>query len=478
MKIQTAANRRDGTVDLTEGNLFKKIILFTLPIIFTGVLQLLFNAADVIVVGKFAGDAALAAVGSTGALINLIVSLLIGLSVGAGVCASRCFGAKDKKGMEELVHTAILTSIIGGFAIGVIGYILSKYFLIWMNTHETVIDKATLYVRIYFVGVPFTIVYNFGAAILRAVGDTRRPLIFLVISGVINVLFNLGFVILLKMDVDGVAIATVISQIISCVLVLICLTRSKADYHLDFNRLRIVKDKFREIIVVGLPAGIQGSLFSISNVIVQSSINSFGDIAMSGNAAAANIEGFVYISMNAFHQTAMNFTGQHIGAKKEDKLGKIAALCLSCVVITGVVLGVGAFLAARPLLNIYTDNPEVVEFGVKRMSYICSIYFLCGIMDVLSGMLRGMNMSTVSMIITLLSVCGLRIVWIMTAFRALRSLDILYASYPISWSVCLIAQTIVFIFAYSRIMKLRKRATEEAGAEGKEPKTEAVKAPV
>ncbi|MBO7377381.1 MAG: MATE family efflux transporter [Clostridia bacterium] len=451
-----AAKRRDGTVDLTEGNLFKKIILFTLPIIFTGVLQLLFNAADVVVVGKFAGDAALAAVGSTGALINLIVSLLIGLSVGAGVCASKCFGAKDKKSMEELVHTAMLTSIIGGIVIGVIGFILSKYFLVWMNTHETVIEKATLYVRIYFIGVPFTIVYNFGAAILRAVGDTRRPLIFLVISGVINVLFNLGFVILLKMDVDGVAIATVIAQVISCVLVLICLVRTGADYRLDFTRLRIVKDKLKEIIVVGLPAGIQGSLFSISNVIVQSSINSFGDIAMSGNAAAANIEGFVYMAMNAFHQTAMNFTGQHIGAKKENKLGKIALLCLSCVTVTGLVLGVGAFLLARPLLNIYTDNPEVVEFGVKRMSYICSIYFVFGIMDVLSGMLRGMNMSTVSMVITLLSVCGLRIVWIMTAFRTFRSLDILYASYPISWAACLIVQTIVFVFAYSRIRKRRK----------------------
>ena len=420
-------------------------------------------------VGRFASDTALAAVTSTGALINLIVNFAMGLSVGSGVCMAKCFGSKDEKGMEETVHTSMLTALIGGLVFGVIGFIFSKYFLVWMDTPANVIDQATLYVRIYFVGVPSSIIYNFGAAILRAVGDTRRPLYFLVTAGVINVLFNLAFVLLLGMDVDGVAWATVISQVVSSALVVIYLLKVKDCHRLVIKKLRIVKDKFRHILSVGLPAGVQGSLFSISNVIIQSSINSFGDVAMSGNGAAGNIEGFVYISMNAFHPTALSFTGQHIGAKKAGRIGKIALLCLSCVTVVGLVLGIGAYLLGGPLLSIYVgNNAEVIGYGITRLSYISSIYFICGLMDVFSGLLRGLDRSLEATIITLVCVCGLRIVWIYTVFAANRTLDILYLSYPVSWGICVMAQAAMFAFAYAKAKK-KEKAALSAGEEVRRP---------
>ncbi|MBP5307604.1 MAG: MATE family efflux transporter [Clostridia bacterium] len=451
----------NATVDLTKGPLFKNIVKFTIPIIFTGILQLFFNAADIVVVGRFASETALAAVTSTGALINLIVNFAIGLSVGAGVCMAKCFGSKDADGMEQTVHTAMLTSVIGGVAVGVSGFIFSKYFLVWMDTPSNVIDQATLYVRIYFTGVPFSIIYNFGAAVLRAVGDTRRPLLFLVTAGIINVLFNLAFVLIFGMDVDGVAYATVISQVVSCVLVTAYLMKVK-DYHrLDIKKLRIVKDKFTQILIVGLPAGVQGSLFSISNVIIQSSINSFGDVAMSGNGAAANIEGFVYISMNAFHQTALSFTGQHVGAKKVYRTGKIALLCLACVTVVGGVSGVGAYLMGRPLISVYVgdNNTEVIKYGIIRMTYVCVPYFLCGLMDVFSGLLRGLNRSVEATFITLVCVCVLRLVWIYTVFAENHTLPVLYFSYPLSWGICVLAQAGMFWAAYA---KAKKREREES----------------
>lgn len=452
---QTNETLKDkNSVDLTEGNLVKKIILYTLPIIATGILSLLFNAADIIVVGRYASDTALAAVSATSALINLIVNLILGLAVGAGVGVAKCFGSKDDDGMSKMVHTSMLTSVIGGLFFGVFGYIFAKYFLELMATPENVIDQSSLYVKIYFIGIPFAIVYNFGAAILRSVGDTKRPLIFLIIAGVVNVILNLFFVIVLKMDVDGVAWATTISQVLSMILVVVYLIKVKASYRLYIKKLRIHKSSLKEILLIGIPAGVQGSLFSISNVIIQSGINSFGDVAMSGNGAAGNIEGFVYTSMNAFHQTALAFIGQHIGANKCHRIGKITLICVLMVSGVGLVLGIGAFLLARPLLSIYAPGrDDVIEFGITRMSYVCAPYFLCGIMDVLSGASRGMGKSISTMIITLVSVCGLRILWIYTVFRQFHKLSVLYISYPISWAVCVAAQAVAFVLAYSKIKK-------------------------
>jgi putative MATE family efflux protein len=460
-KQARARVRADGTVDLTEGSLFKNIIKFTVPIIITGVLQLLFNAADIVVVGRYASDTALAAVSSTGALINLIVNLLMGLSVGAGVCVARCFGSRDERGMHEVVHTSMLVAMVGGVIFGLIGFFFARIFLVWMGTPDNVIDQASLYVKIYFVGVPFSVVYNFGAAILRSVGNTKRPLLFLIIAGIINVICNLFFVMVLEMDVAGVAWATAISQIISCVLVVAHLLRVKGSHRFIFTKMKIYGDKLKQIIIVGLPAGIQGSLFSVSNVLIQSSINSFGDIAMSGNGVAGNIEGFVYITMNSFHQTALTFTGQHIGARKQERIKSITAICLLCVAVVGLLLGNGAYLLGRPLIGIYEPGrDDVAAFGLTRMSIVSTTYFICGLMDVFSGILRGMGKSISSMIITLICVCGIRVAWIYTAFAVSLTLLTLYLSYPISWLICVVAQAILFIFAYRSM--LRRISLEKA----------------
>lgn len=423
-------------------------------------MQLLFNAADLVVVGNSTNDTALPAVGATGSLVNLIVNLLIGLSVGAGVCAAKYYGAHDDKSMHELVHTAIPTAAIGGVIFGAIGFAFADIFLKLMDTPDDIIVQATLYVRIYSIGIPFSIVYNFGAAILRSVGDTTRPLIFLVIAGVVNVLFNLMFVLLFHMDVDGVATATAISQALSAVMVIVYMMRVKDSHRFEPKKMRFYKDKFAKILVIGLPAGIQGSLFSISNVIIQKSINGFGKIVISGNTSAANLEGFVYIGMNAFHQTALNFTGQHIGAKKYKRIKKIILLCLLSVSVIGLVLGVGVYLLGAPLLNIYSPGKdEIIAYGLLRLKYICLPYFLCGVMDVLSGLLRGMGYSISSMVITLACVCGFRILWIYTVFAmpAYHNLITLLLSYLISWLLCCIMQGGLLLFAYIRMMKKAKR---------------------
>lgn len=461
-RAQAVLRNQKATKDLTTGPLLKNIILFTLPIIATGTLQLLFNAADIIVVGNYASNTALAAVGSTSALINLIVNLIMGLSVGAGVSVARCFGSKDEQGVHEVVHTSILTAIIGGVVFGCIGFFLAGIFLRWMDTPANVIEQSTLYVKIYFLGVPFMVVYNFGASILRSVGDTKHPLIFLVIAGVANVLLNLVFVIVLKMDVAGVACATAIAQVISCTLVLLYLTRVEDCHRLNFKKLKIYGEKFKKMLVVGIPAGVQGSLFSISNVIIQSSINGFGDIVMSGNAAAGNIEGFVFTAMNSFHQAALTFVGQHVGAKKEGRIKNITLLCTCCVTAVGLIMGIGAFLLGRPLLGLYAEGEyeaSIIEYGLKRMSIVSTTYFICGIMDVFSGILRGMGKSVSAMIISLTGVCGFRVLWIFTVFAAHKTIGVLYLSYPISWLISITAQMILFAFSYRAMMK-RVRARE------------------
>lgn len=438
-------------MDMCSGALLPKILLYSLPLMLSGILQLLFNAADVVVVGRFAGNDALAAVGSTSALINLLVNVFIGLSVGANVMVARFFGAGQKKELEEMVHTAILTSLVSGVILIFVGLGLSRPALTLMDTPENVIDQAVLYIRIYFVGMPAMMLYNFGSAILRAVGDTRRPLYFLLAAGVINVILNLIFVIPLGMGVAGVALATIISQTISALLVLVCLMRTESDYRVSLKKLRIVRDKMLKMIQIGLPAGLQGALFSISNVLIQSSVNSFGSVAMAGNTAAQNLEGFVYTAMNSLHQTCISFTGQNYGARQYRRMGKILLICQGCVIAVGVIMGNGVYLTGDTLLKLYSPDAEVIAYGKLRLLYICTTYALCGMMDVMVGSLRGMGYSIMPMLVSLTGACLFRVVWIMTVFKAYHSLEVLYVSYPISWALTFAVHLLCFLIVYRRI---------------------------
>lgn len=438
-------------LDMCEGPIFSKIVLFSIPLILTGILQLLYNAVNIIVVGRFVGSTALAAVGSTSSLINLIVNLFIGLSVGAGVVMARNYGAGKHKDANDTVHTSIAISTISGIVLTVFGVLMAKPLLQIMGTPKDVLGHAALYMRIYFLGMPAAMVFNFSSAIMRAVGDTRRPLYFLSISGVVNVVLNLMFVITFHMDVAGVAAATVISQYISMGLILASLMHSDGCIKLQWRKIRFHRDKLLDIVKIGLPAGLQGCVFSISNVLIQSSINSFGTAAVAGNAATSNIEGFVYISMNAIYQTALTFTGQNVGAKKYDRIGRILGLCIISVTVVGAVLGGFCYLFARNLLGIYTQDPNVIAIGITRMAYLCTPYFLCGIMDVLVGSLRGMGYSMVPMLVSIVGVCGLRITWIFTAFAANHTLETLYISYPISWIITGTAHFICFMFIKKKI---------------------------
>lgn len=433
---------------MTRGPLFKNIWLYTIPIIITGVLQLLFNAADLIVVGRYCGSVSVAAVGATGAITNLIVNLFIGLAVGASVCIAQAAGSGDSERLRRLVHTAMPASAICGALLTVVGVFEAENFLKWMDTPDDVIELSTVYMQIYFAGMIGSMIYNFGAAILRAVGDTKSPLYFLMIAGVLNVILNLVFVIVFKLDVAGVAIATSVSQAVSAVLVVITLMHRTDAVRLSLKHMRIYKKELLQIIRFGLPAGIQSSLFSISNVIIQSSINSFGSVVMSGNAAAGNIEGFVYTAMNAFSQTSMNFAGQNHGAKQFKRIDKIAAICILSVTAVGVVIGTATYLGADSLLNIYiTDSAEAIMYGKLRMEFICLTYFLCGVNDTVTGLLRGIGSSMLPMIISVVGICGLRIAWIVFVFGKpeYHTLEALYFSYPLSWAVTFTTELIVFI---------------------------------
>lgn len=422
-------------MDMCNGPVLKKILIFSIPLMLSGVLQLLFNAADIIVVGRFAGSQSLAAVGSTTALINLLINIFIGLSVGANVVVARAYGGRRDKDVSEAVHTAIAVSIVSGVILIVMGFVFSRLMLELMGTPDDVIDKAVLYMRIYFAGMPVVMLYNFGSAILRAVGDTRRPLYFLSIAGAVNIVLNLFFVIVMHMDVAGVALATVISQCISSGLVLRCLAKSEGGLKLELSKLKIHRKKMFQIFKIGLPAGMQGAIFSVSNVLIQSSVNSFGSIAMAGNAASANIEGFVYNAMNAVYQTNLSFTSQNIGGKKYTRVNRILFACLGTVTVVGMILGFGAYAIGDELLLIYSTDPEVIRFGMLRMSIIATTYFTCGWMDTLVGSLRGMGYSVLPMIVSLTGACGLRILWIFTIFAQQRTLTSLYISYPVSWVI-------------------------------------------
>ena len=441
---------------MIHGPLFSGIVFYTIPIILTSVLQLLFNAADLVIVGRFCGSVSVAAVGATGAITNLIVNLFIGLSVGTGVTVAHALGSREDEAVHRAVHTAMPTALIGGAALTGVGILLSEPLLKLMDTPETVLPLSTIYMQIYFGGMVFNMVYNFCASILRAAGDTKSPLIFLTLAGVINVLLNVVFVTVFHMNVAGVALATTISQGVSAVLVVIALMRRTDACHLDLRKMKIYKPQLMKIINIGIPAGIQGSLFSISNVLIQSSVNSFGDVFMSGNAAAGNIEGFAYVSINAFSQTAVNYVGQNVGARQYKRVGRIVSICLACVVVVGLTVGIIGYSFGETLLSIYiTDSAEAISYGMIRLAYICLPYFLCGLMDVSTGALRGMGASIAPMVISILGVCGLRILWIYTIFQIpqFHPPQCLYFSYTISWSVTFLIQIAVFIRSYRKQLR-------------------------
>lgn len=441
------------TMDMCNGPLLKKIILFAIPLMLSGVLQLLFNAADVIVVGRFTGNEALAAVGSTSSLINLLINLFVGVSVGANVLLGKHIGARDEENASKTVHTAVTFALVVGIAMIFVGFFLSRPLLELMGTPEDVINLSVLYMRIYFVGMPAFMFYNFGAALLRAVGDTKRPLYFLTLAGIINVIFNLIFVIVFHMGVAGVALATIISEGISAFLVFLCLKGADGVLHLDHRSLSFHKDVAIQMMKIGLPAGLQGCIFSVSNVLIQSSVNSFGSIAMAGNTASANLEGFVYNAMNSLYQTSLSFTSQNMGAKKYKRVDKILIECLVIVMIVGIVMGGGAYLIGTSLLSIYSSDPQVISYGLLRMSLICVPYFLCGMMDVFVGSLRGMGYSVMPMLVSLTGACLFRIVWIFTIFAANRSLFVLYFSYPVSWALTATAHLICYMIVRKKVFK-------------------------
>lgn len=446
--------KKSYEIDMCNGPLLGKILAFSLPLMLSGILQLLFNAADTVVVGRFAGSTALAAVGSTSSLINLLTNLFIGFSVGANVLIARFYGAKKDKDVGETVHSAILLSIICGVILLVLGFLVTKQILVWMGTPEDVLGQAALYMKIYFIGMPVMLLYNFGSSILRAIGDTRRPLYYLMAAGVVNVVLNLVFVIALGMGVAGVALATVISQALSAFLIIRCLSLLEGSCRLDVKKLCLKKDKTIQIIRIGFPAGLQGVVFSLSNVLIQSSVNSFGSVAMAGNTAAMNLEGFIYIAMNSFHQTAMSFTSQNLGAGKIKRINRVLLLCLSMVTFVGLFMGWAAYLLGKPLLHIYSSQGEVIRYGIMRMSVICTTYCLCGIMDVFVGALRGMGYSFMPMVVSLLGACGFRILWIFTIFQWHRSLLNLYISYPVSWLITGAVHALCYIIVKRKHLKV------------------------
>lgn len=447
--------KKSYEIDMCSGPLLPRILLFAFPLICSGVLQLLFNAADIIVVGRFAGSHAMAAVGATSSLIALLVNFFIGISVGANVLIARFCGGGDYDDAQETVQTALWTAVAGGVLLVVIGVTAARPMLEWMATPDEVLEQAVLYMRLYFLGMPATMLFNFGAAVLRAVGDTRRPLYFLLISGVANVCCNLFFVIRLGMGVAGVAAATVIAQCISAGLIVLCLTRMDGMCHVDLKNIHFHRDKFSRMMLIGLPAGLQSVIFNISNVLIQSSVNSFGATVVAGNTAASNIEGFVYISMNALYQTSLSFTSQNLGARQFKRIDQILVRCLVIVTVIGLVMGNGAHLLGPHLLGIYSDEADVIAFGMERLGVVAVTYALCGVMDVVAGSVRGLGYSILPMLVSIVGACLFRVVWIFTVFRMLHTQFSLYVSYPISWVLTIAAHLVCYCIVRR---KVRQRA--------------------
>ena len=460
MKNMAKMTAKKYEMDMCNGPLLKQILIFTMPLMASGILQLLFNAADMVVAGRYAGSTALGAVGATSSLINLIINVFMGLSVGANVVIAHFYGANSKSDVFETVHTAIAMAGVCGVFLLVLGFFVSEPALIMMDTPAEILPYSTRYMQVYFIGVPMMLLYNFGAAILRAVGDTQRPLFFLIIAGIINVILNVFFVKYLGLGVVGVALATVISEAISAVLVLRALIKNDGIVKLNLRSIRIYRDKASRIARIGLPAGFQGAIFAISNVLIQSSVNSFGAVAVAGNTASMSLEGFVYNAMNSFHQTAVSFTGQNMGARKYDRVKRIAWQCMLCAVATGIILGGSCSIFAKSLLSLYNSEPEVIGFGQRRIIIIMSTYYLCGIMDAIVGVLRGMGYSIMPMIVSLLGACAFRIVWIYTVFAANPTPECLYISYPISWAITFL----VHLCCYFTIARKRLKTRELTSA--------------
>ena len=451
---------RNRDMDMCSGPLFKNMLIFALPIMAMNILQLLFNAADMVVVGRFSGSEALAAVGATGALINLIVNLFMGLSVGTSVVVAQDYGADRLDDVSRSVHTSIAISMITGIIVMVIGLVFCEPLLEMMGTPEDILDLSLLYMKIYFIGIPASMVYNFGAAILRAVGDSRRPMYYLSIAGIVNVIFNLFFVIVLRMSVAGVAAATVISQYLSMILIMICLYRSHGAIGFIPRQMRIHGDKLKNIVKIGLPAGLQGLLFSISNVLIQSAVNSFGSTMVAASSAAGNLEGFIGTTMNAYYNAAITFTGQNMGAKNYDRIDSIAKVCTVLIFATWIVLGGATLLFGRSLLGIYTSDPEVIELGMLRTKIMMVAYFTCGIMNVYPGLIRAMGYSMLPMLCTLIGACLMRIVWLATFFTWYPTIIMLFVCYPVTWALAGLGQVGSFFYARRQV---RKRDAMEAG---------------
>lgn len=436
---------------MCNGTLMDKLISFSLPLMLSGILQLLFNAVDIIVVGRFTGSQALAAVGSTTALINIFTNLFIGISLGANVLAARFYASGKEKEMSETVHTSITLALISGLVMALAGVLLARFALNLMGTPNDVIDQSVLYMKIYFLGMPFFMLYNYGAAILRAVGDTKRPLFFLVISGMTNAVLNLVLVIVFHMGVAGVAIGTIVSQLISSILVLRCLYTSNTSYRLYFSKLGIKTQYLKQIFQVGIPAGIQSTVINLSNALLQSSVNSFGSVAMAGYTAANNIFGFLYMSVNAVTQSCMSFTSQNYGVKKLKRMDRVLLDCMILSVGVTLTLGCGAYFFGPELLKIYTSDADVIRCGVEVLAFTTVPYFCCGIMDLLPGALRGMGHSGVPMILSIIGTVGTRIVWIFGLFPAHRSLSFLFISYPVSWILTILMQAVCFCFVRKHV---------------------------
>lgn len=443
---------------MCNGSILKKMLLFAFPLMCSSMLQLLFNAADIVVVGRFAGDNSLAAVGSTSSLINLLTNLFVGLSIGANVLVAQYYGAKKEKDLNETVHTSMLISVFSGIILTVIGIVATRQILTWMSAPPEVLGLAVLYLRVYFLGMTSMMIYNFGSAILRAVGDTKRPLYYLFFSGIVNVILNLIFVVCFHWGVAGVAAATAISQTISAFLVVRCLIAEQGGIHLELKELRIVKDKLFRIMQIGLPAGFQGTVFSLSNVVIQSAINSFGAVVVAGNSAASTIEGFIYMGMNAFYQATISFTSQNYGAKQYKRIHKILLVGELYAIMVGVIFGNLAVFFGDRLLGIYTKSQEAIEAGMLRLCIVCAPYALCGMMDVLVGALRGIGYSIMPMVVSLVGACGLRLLWIATVFQMpeYHTQQTIYMSYPITWTITMLVHAICFGLAYKKIMKKSK----------------------
>lgn len=443
--------KRKNEINMIEGNLFYKLIIMSIPLILSGILQLFYNAADLIVCGMFGSEHAVASISSTNALVNLIINLFLGLSTGANVLMARCFGQNNKEKGQKVVYTSMIFSLVFGVFVGLFGFFMSKTFLIMMGTPEEIIDLSGIYLKIYFLGLPFSMIYNFGASLLRATGDTKRPFYFLAIAGLVNVLLNLLFVIVFKMDVAGVALATISAQAISAILIAICLCKNDGFFRFNFKQVKFYAKEALEIVKIGLPAGIQGAIFSLSNVLIQSSVNSFGTAVMDGNGAASSLEGFVYTAMNSVAHSCVAFVSANYGAKKKENIKKVVLYAVFLVILMDLLLGGLIFLFKNQLLDLYVNGEEAILAGINRLSIIILTYFICGIMDVLAYSLRGIGHSLLPTVVSLIGACAFRIVWIFTIFKIYNDYSNLIISYPISWILTSLTHFVFFVIMYKKL---------------------------